>query len=226
MARMNPVKEFISNLLPERFVWLLSRMLYKIGYYKPFLWDISQSERIVEYGWVSKNIDIEEGRVLDVGCCGTFFPLQLAGMGLEVWGLDKKECELKHKNFKFVKGNILDADLPRNSFDIITLISTVEHIGLREDGDFKCMERLHELLKDNGNLIVTAPFGKPHTFEGYRVYDMQRIRKMWKGKIKKINFFMVDKTERWSRVSEEEASAVEMKSRGECTAIFCAVLVK
>jgi len=220
------IKKIIASLLPERFVWFLSRSLYKIGYYKPFLWDISRSERIIEYGWVLKNISLEQGRVLDIGCCGTFFPLQLAGLGFEVWGLDKKKCTLRHPNFRFVQGNILEADLPPESFDIITLISTIEHIGLKEDGDHKCMEGLYDLLNKTGRVIVTAPFGKAATFKGYRVYDMERIRRIWKGRIEKIDFFMVNDEGKWIKTNEAKASGIEMESRGECESIFCGVFAK
>lgn len=220
------MKKIIARLLPERFVWFLSRLKYKIGLSKPFLWDIAEIERIVEYPWVWNNIRISEGKALDIGCCGTYFALTLASMGFEVWGVDKKQDKLVHPNFKLIQGNILDVDLPKDFFDLITIISTIEHIGLKDDGDFKCMERLFGFLKNGGFVLVTAPFGKSATFEGYRVYDADRIRKMWKGKIEKINFFRVIGEHKWVKTTEQEAANIQMESRGSCKGIFCAVLTK
>lgn len=221
------VKTCLTSILPQRMVWLISRWLYTIGYHKPFLWDISQSERVVEYAWAFKNLDIEKGRILDVGSCGSLFSMSLASLGFEVWGVDKKQDNhLQHPGFRLVQGNILDVNLPEDYFDLVTVISTVEHIGLSDDGDFKCMKLIYQLIKPGGKAIVTAPFGNPATFAGYRVYDMVRIRRMWPGSIKKIHFFMKDDRGKWRSVEEQAAAGVVMQNRGECKSIFCAVLEK
>lgn len=221
------MKKLIMGLFPERFIWFLARLKYKLGFTKPFLCDISKIERIAEYPWVWSHINITEGRILDVGYCGSYFILTLASMGFEVWGVDKKQDKFTHPNLRFIQGNILDnINLPVNYFDIITLISTIEHIGLKDDGDFQCMEKLYGLLKENGRVLVTAPFGKRAVFEGYRVYDIDRIKKMWKGTVEKIDFFKVDGAGNWFKTTESAIRNIEMESRGSCKSIFCAVFKK
>ena len=44
---------------------------------KPLFFDISRSERIVEYSWILKNFGLEKDKILDIGCCGTLFPIML-----------------------------------------------------------------------------------------------------------------------------------------------------
>jgi len=223
------IKERLVRLLPEELVWWLCKLMYKVGISKPLLSDIVNTGRIVEYPWVWSNIHIKEGKVLDVGYCGSYFILTLASIGFKVVGVDINEDKYvtytHHWNFLPLIGDVFDTPLPSNHFDLVTLVSTIEHIGLKDDGDFKCMDRLYELLKDDGHILVTAPFGKAATFKGYRVYDMERVQKMWKGRIEKIEFFKLDGKE-WYRRNLEGVEGVEMTSKGRTQALFCAVLSK
>ena len=118
------IKEWLKRVLPERLVWFLCDILVWLRITKPTLWDISKSERIVEYGWAIRALP-HKGTVVDIGCCGTMFPLVLASMGYKVAGVDKKECDIKHPNFSFWGTRITGEFIKP---DAITLISTIEHI--------------------------------------------------------------------------------------------------
>lgn len=59
------------------------------------------SERIVEYPWVFRNLELDAGKILDVGCCKSKLSIQLASLGYKVYGIDISNYLYKHPNFKF-----------------------------------------------------------------------------------------------------------------------------
>lgn len=101
---------------PKKFKILVRSKLEEAGFLKtyPLLYDISLSERFVEYAFVLQNIDEGKLKVLDVGCHGTLFPIMLASLGYNVVGIDLKSYGYTHPHFKFVKGDILEAKKKRN----------------------------------------------------------------------------------------------------------------
>ena len=211
----------ISRLLPEKILALLWGIAERLGLVRPLLQDISQNERIVEYAWVLRNIESENSRILDVGCYGTFFPILLASIGFEVWGIDTHNYKPRHPNFRFVRGDIRTAPLPQGYFDVITIISTIEHIGLRDDGDIECMKRLRQLLREKGKLILTTPYGKPALFAGWRVYDMERLSRICDGlSIEKMEFFKEEEG-KWAGAEEVEVRGFAMHPKERCRSIVC-----
>jgi len=207
----------------KRIKSLFSRLLEKFNLItpKPFLYDISHCERIVEYAWVLRNLDIEKSKILDVGCCRTLFPIMLASLGQEVIGIDLKDYEYKHPNFTFIKGNILvpPPQLLNQKFDVIISVSAIEHVGLGnkeriiEDGDIKAVEEFKKLLKDNGTLFLTFGYGNKfqiHKLSSLpnipfgRLYDEERIKRLSKGfEIVKKDYFKIE-DEVWNLCSVEE----------------------
>ncbi|MEW5761022.1 MAG: methyltransferase domain-containing protein [Candidatus Thermoplasmatota archaeon] len=174
----------------------------------PLLSDISSTERIIEYGWVLKNLSLEKGKILDFGCEGTLFPIMLAILGYEVVGVDIKDYNYKHKNFRFIKCNILEPDnqILEQKFDIITCISSLEHVGFSEkiidfEGDIKAIKILASILKSRGFLFLTFGFGgkfqvhhlpsNPDKPFG-RLYDEQRLKYLLNNQFKeiKIEYFI------------------------------------
>ena len=163
----------------------------------PLLFDISTTERIVEYAWVLMNMaPTKEGtKILDVGCYGTMFPIMLASQGFLVTGIDLKEYEYQHPNFRFVRGDILNPpkSVLTQRFDVITSISSIEHVGLSEratdcEGDVKAVKIVRNLLKDGGTLFFSAGFGGKFQFHHHpsnpekpfgRLYDQESIEKLF-----------------------------------------------
>jgi SAM-dependent methyltransferase len=148
-----------------------------------------KSSRIVEYPWVYANT-IAQGRgkrVLDVGSVGSQLPIALAQLGYSVWCIDVRPYEYGHllPGVKSVEGDIRSTGFDNCSFDIITAISTIEHIGLGryaddEDiiGDKKAVVEIHRLLVPGGSFLLTVPFGKRETFPSHRVYDTFGLSKL------------------------------------------------
>lgn len=167
------------------------------------------SERIVEYAVVFANLKVDPStkiKILDVGCYFSNFPIQLASMGYSVDGIDFMDYQLTHPNFKFIKGDITKINLPRNYYDIITCISTLEHIGLTVWGENDNIEadsiaiaKMHSILKVGGRVIVTVPFGKRGISPSQRSYDVDSINSLFKPyfKIEKMAFYKQNKNDKW-----------------------------
>ncbi len=105
---------------------------------------------------------IEFSSLLDVGCGeGRFlheaakrFPAQrLVGIDLSARAVDY--AKLLNPTVEFLSGDIADEGLLRESFDVVTLIETLEHIPLDQVADF--VGTLRRTVNDRGVLIVSVP---------------------------------------------------------------------
>ena len=110
---------------------------------------------------ILKLIDIystrnENEQILDVGCGAGMMLKALEEYG-NVWGLDKSEKALGYSREKVPEAQMLlgsfPRDLPRNSFDIITVLDVLEHI----DEDAKALAALKGALAPDGIAIITVP---------------------------------------------------------------------
>lgn len=77
------------------------------------------------------------------------------------------------------KNNIVDVDIPNNSFNYVISISTIEHVGLWGckfvNGDAKAIKKIYNLLRDGGLLLFTVPFGYYSVNDNFRIYDSEKI---------------------------------------------------
>ncbi len=103
------------------------------------------------------------GTVLDVGCGNGIISLQLGMQGYQVHGIDMSDKSIenaKRKNpFSNVTFSVVDAETLRASgqrYNAIVCSEVLEHLhqpaGL--------VTQLHEILDENGILLVTVPNGK------------------------------------------------------------------
>jgi len=184
------------------------------------------NERIVEHPWVFANLGIREGRVLDVGCCWSSLSIELACLGYEVWGIDISLYGLKHPNFKFVREDICETSLPKEYFDRVLAVSTIEHLGLGHFGDPKgtsrdkmAMDRIHILLKPGGKLLLTVPFGRSKELSWFRVYDSESLHKLVCAFEVESKEFYVLKKDGWTRTTEQSASLQEVDEKNQPTGV-------
>ncbi len=161
---------------------------------------IKIGERIVEIPFLYKNLDFNKvNRILDLGCVGSKISLQLASLGYNVVGIDYRPYLFKHRNLEFIQGNFFNIDLPFESFDCAICISVVEHIGLPaynikpfEDGDKKAIEKIYNLLKKGGKLILTVPFGKAIVNQFERNYNEKSLNQLIKKfKVDELKIFEI-----------------------------------
>jgi len=145
------------------------------------------TSRFREYQFAFRNIPSKRCKILDVGSSGSLFALKLARLGHHVYSIDAREYDESHKNLITCQGDVRDYTFEEGFFDIITCISTIEHIGLSaygdpsyDDGDKIVMQKFHHVLKKSGKLIITMPFaGKSKLLQWERtierIYDWQQL---------------------------------------------------
>lgn len=150
--------------------------------------DWKVSERVLENNWLYCFLDRlpEEARILDIGCAESMLSFELANMGYRVIGIDIRDYPLTHPNLSSIVGNICQMPFRDESFDFITCISTIEHIGLSSwgipafsQGDINAMKEILRCLKPNGLLYLTVPFGI-QTITWQRIYNSQHLNDLLK----------------------------------------------
>ena len=81
--------------------------------------------------------------------------------------IDLRPHKINLENVDFVIGDITNLPFEKESISNISSLSVIEHIGLGRYGDKidlfgmeKSVKEFNRVLKKNGNLIVSFPFGK------------------------------------------------------------------
>jgi Methyltransferase domain len=149
------------------------------------------NERIVEIPYTFRALSrVEPGaKVLDVGGTESTVSLSLATLGYDVTLVDPRPNPLVHERLRTVVRRVEDWE-HTEPFDAVVCLSTIEHIGTgayeqeeNERADFEAMERIRELTRPGGVLVLTTAVGKgaadPDGFS--RVYDRERLDELLQG---------------------------------------------
>lgn len=194
------------------------------------------NERIVEIPFIFSNLKYLKGNnILDFGNNDSLISLNLASIGYKVTGVDLLNYNFFHENLYFQKGNFLKLNLPTNSFDGIIAISAIEHVGLEayhseifEDGDFKVIEKFFELLKRDGILFITVPFGVKHKDSFLRIYNSERIALLLKNFtiIEKRYFVRNNSMDQWKETIEEKANNIKYNRLRGVDCVVCIICKK
>ncbi|MBU0647429.1 DUF268 domain-containing protein, partial [Patescibacteria group bacterium] len=177
-------------------------------------------DRYQEYPWMLKNIKITSGKILDVGSTASNMLYDFLPKEVEINSIDLNPKEITNKNIRFSIGDIRQTIYPENNFDVITCISTLEHIGVAgrynsdddQNGDVKAMSEMKRILKPNGFLLITVPYGLRDVLPINKLYNKERLTKllsdfsevsiMYKKYQKKYGL--------WLTVNENEAAKTDM----------------
>jgi SAM-dependent methyltransferase len=178
-------------------------------------------ERSCEYDFAFKSIPIHVDKILDVGSTGSLFPLKLAKAGFKVHVIDSRLYHEKHRNLKVIKGDITQNNFSYDYFDIISCISTIEHIGLSaygdpecKNGDFNAFKEFKRIIKNDGYLIITTPFSKHYCLKTLgktveRIYNWDRLKKLFEGwNIINEEYYIPIGKFNWKRTGRAEAEKV------------------
>lgn len=152
--------------------------------------------RKFEYAFLAKCLirsDVKKNIIVDMGggfSYSTITPVLLRLHKSKIFSIDVLDYPRKSKyGIKYITGDCTNTNLPNNFADAVTLISTLEHIGLGRYGDpmdiigdIKTMQEVKRILKSGGHAIITIPYGYPTVvFNLHRVYDSGRIKKLTNG---------------------------------------------
>jgi len=132
---------------------------------KAELWN---TERSIEIPFVLDNMPKPPAKLLDVSCSESTFLLEMDKLGFDAYGIDVNDYIVPYG--KFIKADARKIPFGDKSFDVVTCISALEHYGLVEtpyhsdavldsEAPFKALREMRRVLKDDGIIILTLPFG-------------------------------------------------------------------
>jgi SAM-dependent methyltransferase len=173
------------------------------------------NERVVEIPFAIHSIEEQDRRILDVGCCWSVLPLELAHLGFKVWGIDQNEYPLSHPNFRFVRGDLCNLCFAPDFFDVAICLSTLEHVGLGHygdplynGGDLLAMKELRRVIRPGGKLILTTPFGKSRV-TWQRIYGPAELGAALSGfSVQRVRYYRKVR-ESWLEATEDQAAEVD-----------------
>ncbi len=236
---------FINNPVFVRY-----KTRFDLASFKPQkqLKSVYVNERIVEIPFAIYCLSAlsKEQEILDLGCTESILPLYLAGLGYQVTGLDYRVYPYFHPNLKFVHGNILELPFEKESFDAVSCISTLEHIGIgfydrvkkKEGGspslplhlkietDQKALEEIWRVLKRDGMFVFSVPFGMAQMNRHQRIYDKKALDELFqKFKIEDSRFFKsaTDSRHRcnyWEEIDQSLANQVKSEEKTNCVCML------
>ena len=148
------------------------------------------NERIVETPYVFRALSrVEPGAtVLDVGAAESTLAVSLASLGYRVTAIDIRPYAPVHPSLETVVAPIQDWSHD-GAFDVVVCVSTIEHIGLGaygepradEGSDGAAMQRMRELTKPGGLLVLTVPLGEAGVNDVQRTYDHVGLQALLEG---------------------------------------------
>jgi 2-polyprenyl-3-methyl-5-hydroxy-6-metoxy-1,4-benzoquinol methylase len=179
------------------------------------------NERIVEIPFALSAIShlTPGARVLDFGSSESSLALSLASLGFEVTALDVRRYPFEHPRLEVVASPIEQWEAEPESFDAALCVSTLEHVGLgwygdpRHDGrgDRLALDRISDLLKPGGILVLTLPYGAPGVDDFQRRYDRAQLDELIDGweVIRRLVVERIDERT-WQPVDDSDRTAVAM----------------
>lgn len=200
------------------------------------------NERLVEWPFIHRQLSIIQGtglRILDFGCTRSVLPLELAAVGHHVMGIDKRPYPFTYPRFQFVQGDIRSIEFDTR-FDVVTCVSTIEHVGLGAYGSEPCegalravRRRLAEVTRSGGWLLITVPVGQEHTDDFLRSFAPDTFIEMFRDvgfESKRDEYFLRLEQRYWSPV--ERGAIMDVSNRPEdrgptgVNAVGCFALVR
>lgn len=129
------------NLLEETHWWFLAR--------KEIVLKLIQKFRLEEK-------ESSSAHLLDIGCGTGGILAALQSLGT-VWGIDSNKKAVDYASSKVPQATVIQGsipqDMPKQQFDIITLLDVLEHI----EDDTGTLQRLKQALKPKGIAVITVP---------------------------------------------------------------------
>jgi SAM-dependent methyltransferase len=144
-------------------------------------------ERVIEIPWVLSRYRAER-RVLDVGTAHAVpvYLRHLRSLGVpELHGVDLSDRPVK--GVQMSQADVRRMPFANAFFDLVLCVSTLEHIGYdntsygvslprEQGGDHAALLEIRRVLKDDGHVLITVPFGRLQDYGWFHQYDLAAWR--------------------------------------------------
>lgn len=126
-------------------------------------------------------------RGADIGCATGSFPAMQLASGIEHCTVfEVRPARVDHERVT-VRVHDLTYDEAEAEFDLVTCLSTIEHVGLGRYGDpldpwgdVKMAANLRRLVKPGGLLMLSLPVGRGTVvYNAHRIYSRRRVRELF-----------------------------------------------
>jgi SAM-dependent methyltransferase len=105
-----------------------------------------------------------QGRILDVGCAGGYFLSRyFSSPAWELFGAEPSQFasgRASEKGLTVYRGQLLEIDLPSNSFDVVTIFDTLSYFRAPHHE----LRAIRRAMRLNGLLVVEQPFSTTHVW--------------------------------------------------------------
>lgn len=154
-------------------------------------------ERAVEYPWLFAQLPERPGMMLDAGSALNHrFLIERAPLSdaqLTIMTLAPEKRCFWERSISYVFGDLRKTVFSDATFDVVTSISTIEHIGLDNTllytgdasknesdalGFMPAVSEYRRILKPGGLCLITVPFGRRGVHGWYQVFDHELVMKV------------------------------------------------
>ena len=155
---------------------------------------------------ISKVNEIEFTKLLDIGCGDGKFLYEISRNDptKTYIGIDFSEkaillAKAMSPNVKFICGDITQNELSLGTFNVITLIETLEHI--KPDLIPNFVKTLYNYIEMNGKIIITVPSTNVVTSpKHYQHFDLKLLKKTLSPYFQIDKYYFVNKMTREARI--------------------------
>ncbi len=150
------------------------------------------NERIVEVPFVMQSLGAlaPGANILDIGGGESTLGFSLASLGYLTTVVEPQGYPFTHPNLRVSLQALESGDVDER-FDAVILLSTIEHFGIGHyaggpeptmDADLEALRLIRtRLIKDEGILILTTPYGPAEVNDVERIYDNERLHRLLAG---------------------------------------------
>lgn len=157
-----------------------SELTHQGRWTEPHAATVGMSERVIEIPWVLSRISAEQA-VLDVGTSNAYTTYVRHLRAMKPKGLRALDLVHVDRGIPSDRGDMRAMPYADASFDLVLCVSTLEHVGMDntgygatdsgDGGDLAALRDVRRILKPEGRLLVTVPFGLKENHGWFHQYD-------------------------------------------------------
>ena len=191
-------------------------------------------ERIIEIPWIINELNSHyEKKILDAGCTLNYKYLidEILKNKNKITfvNLYPEKFVDKRNSVSYISSDIAKLNIKDEDYNVVSCISVLEHLGFNNEiydtsgnknPNFTANKSLYlsgikeikRVLKKNGTLYLTIPYGKRATFDNIQQFDDKDIDKIidifQPGSCSILYYKYFDKEKRWNKVTSEACKDV------------------